>query len=208
METIQTLFSYLMHIDVYLINFVSDYGVWAYCLLFLIIFCETGLVVTPFLPGDSLLFAAGSLAATSDNLLNINMLFVILLLAAALGNKLNYVIGRTLGDHIHWLVNKNHLAKSHAFYEKHGGKTIILARFIPVIRTFAPFIAGISKMNLRLFTVYNLLSALLWVGTLVFAGYLFGGIPLIKNNFSIVIYTIIALSLLPPALTFAFHRKN
>lgn len=206
METLQTIFSYLLHIDSHLFAFVSNYGAWTYLVLFLIIFCETGLVVTPFLPGDSLLFAAGSIAANVEGSFSIQLLFVTLLLAAALGNKLNYVIGRTLGIRIEWLINKSYLEQAHRFYDKHGGKTIVFARFIPIIRTFAPFVAGISKMSLRQFSLYNLISAALWTGSLLYAGYYFGSIPMIKNNFSIVIYTIIGLSILPPIMTFCYQR--
>src|SRR6266568_2229865 len=173
------LLQYILHIDTYLFSFVSTYGVWTYVLLFAIIFCETGLVVTPFLPGDSLLFAAGSIAANASPALNIQMLFLLLLLASILGNKLNYLIGRAVGPKVFlakhsWLLNKKHLAEAHRFYEKHGGKTIILARFIPIIRTFAPFVAGIGYMSLRQFSFYNILSAFLWIGSLLGSGYFFG----------------------------------
>src|SRR5579862_261759 len=194
---------YILHIDSYLISFVSQYGFWAYFVLFAIIFCETGLVVTPFLPGDSLLFAAGSIAANVQNGLNIQLLFISLIIASILGNKLNYLIGRSIGTKIFltkhsWLINKKHLERAHSFYAKHGGKTIIFARFIPIIRTFVPFIAGVAQMQLRQFTFYNILSALLWIGSLLGSGYLFGTLPFIKQHFSIVIYSIVAISLMPP----------
>lgn len=211
MEAIQHLFQYILHIDTYLIAFVSTYGIWTYIILFVIIFCETGLVVTPFLPGDSLLFAAGSIAANSSNALNIQILFLLLTLASIVGNKMNYLIGRAIGPRIFtanhsFLLNKKYLEKAHRFYEKHGGKTIILARFIPIIRTFAPFVAGVGYMGLRQFSFYNILSAILWIGSLLFAGYFFGTLPFIKEHFSIVIYTIITVSVLPPALTFVYRK--
>jgi membrane-associated protein len=202
----QPLLQYILHIDTYLIAFVSQYGAWTYAVLFAIIFCETGLVVAPFLPGDSLLFAAGSIAANSAGTLNYTSLLILLIIASILGNKINYLIGRFLGPHLLWLVNKNHLAETHRFYEKHGGKTIILARFIPIIRTFAPFVAGISIMNLRTFSLYNLLSAILWIGSLLSAGYFFGTIAVVKNNFTLVIYGIIVLSLLPPLCAFIYRK--
>ncbi|HTM63788.1 MAG TPA: DedA family protein [Gammaproteobacteria bacterium] len=202
METIQQLFQYIIHIDTYLVSFVATYGIWTYVVLFAIIFCETGLVVTPFLPGDSLLFAAGSIAAQQDSDLKIQLLFMLLALASILGNKVNYTIGRFIGPRVFtakesWLFNKRHLLEAHEFYEKHGGKTIIFARFLPIIRTFVPFVAGIAAMSLRSFTFYNLMSGLLWIGSLLGAGYFFGSLPIIKENFAIVIYSIIGISLLP-----------
>ena len=211
MDTFQHLLQYVLHIDTYLIAFVSSYGVLTYIVLFAIIFCETGLIITPFLPGDSLLFAAGSIAANASHALNIQVLFVVLTLASILGNKLNYLIGRAIGPRIFsvnhsWLLNKKHLEEAHHFYEKHGGKTIILARYLPIIRTFAPFVAGVGYMSIRKFTFYNILSALLWIGSLLGAGYFFGALPFIKENFSIVVYGIIALSLLPPILAFIYRK--
>ncbi len=213
METIQQLFHYIIHIDVYLVAFVAAYGVWTYVALFAIIFCETGLVVTPFLPGDSLLFAAGSIAAQPDSDIKIQLLFLLLALASILGNKVNYTIGRAIGPRIFtakesWLFNKRHLEEAHAFYEKHGGKTIIFARFLPIIRTFVPFVAGIAAMSLRSFTFYNLVSGLLWVGSLLGAGYFFGSLPLIKDNFALVIYAIIAISVLPALFAVIFRKKS
>jgi membrane-associated protein len=211
METLQFLLQYILHIDVYLIAFVSNYGALTYAILFLIIFCETGLVVTPFLPGDSLLFAAGSIAANASHALNIQLLFIVLTIAAILGNKINYLIGRAIGPKIFsakqsWLLNRKHLDEAHRFYEKHGGKTIIIARFLPIIRTFVPFVAGIGYMKLREFSLYNILSGLLWVGSLLGLGYFFGGLPIIKDNFSIVVYSIIAISLLPPLLAYLYRK--
>jgi membrane-associated protein len=211
MDTFQHLLQYVLHIDTYLIAFVSTYGLLTYIALFAIIFCETGLIITPFLPGDSLLFAAGSIAANASHALSIQVLFVILTLASILGNKLNYLIGRAIGPRIFsvnrsWLLNKKHLEEAHQFYEKHGGKTIILARYLPIIRTFAPFVAGVGYMSMRKFTFYNIVSAILWIGSLLGAGYFFGALPFIKENFSIVVYGIIALSLLPPILAFVYRK--
>lgn len=211
MQTIHQLLNYILHIDTYLIAFVSTYGAWTYLALFAIIFCETGLVVTPFLPGDSLLFAAGSLAAQQNSPLNILSLFSLLIIASIAGNQVNYLIGKAIGPRVFSanhsrLLNKKYLIEAHQFYEKHGGKTIIFARFIPIIRTFAPFVAGVGYMTVSLFSMYNLVSALLWVGGLLSLGYFFGSIPIIKNNFALVIYGIIILSLLPPILAFLYRK--
>lgn len=211
MENITILLQHLIHIDDFLLAFVTNYGTWTYVILFAVIFCETGLIVTPFLPGDSLLFAAGSIAAKSSEALNIQFLFILLLLASILGNKLNYLIGKAIGPRVFaaknsWLLNKKHLEEAHHFYEKHGGKTIILARFIPIIRTFAPFVAGVGYMSLRHFTVYNIASAILWIGTLLSAGYFFGGLQIIRENFSIMVYGIIGVSLLPPMIVFIYRK--
>lgn len=217
METIQSLLQYLLHIDTYLIAFVTHYGVWTYALLFLIIFCETGLVVTPFLPGDSLLFAAGSIAANANGSLSVELLILLLIIASILGNKVNYLIGRTLGQRLfstnkqsrslqNLLLNRKYLEQAHEFYEKHGGKTIILARFVPIIRTFAPFVAGMGYMGLKQFSFYNVVSAVLWIVSLVGAGYFFGSLPVIRDNFSIVVYGIIVISLLPPLAAFVYKK--
>lgn len=216
MESIQYLFQYIFHIDEYLFSFVITYGIWTYAALFTIIFCETGLVITPFLPGDSLLFAAGSIAANNlandaSPILSIELLFVVLTIAAILGNKVNYFIGRGIGPRIFvnesvWWLNTKHLRKAHQFYERHGGKTIILSRFLPIIRTFVPFVAGVSTMSIRKFSIYNIISAILWVSSLLFAGYFFGKLPFIKQHFSLVIYGIISASLLPPIFLF-LHKK-
>ena len=212
-ETLQHFIHLLLHIDVYLNTVISTYGFATYAILFLIIFCETGLVVTPFLPGDSLLFAAGTLAANSNNNFSIQILFISLMLAAILGNKLNYLIGRFAGPKIFhsqrsWLLNKKHLVEAHAFYDKHGGKTIIFARFIPIIRTFVPFVAGLASMPLQVFAFYNVLSGIIWVGSLLGAGYFLGSLPWVSNNFSMVIYGIIAVSLLPPIVTFCYQKSK
>ncbi len=188
----------LLHIDQYLFSFVSTYGAWTYTVLFMIIFCETGLVITPFLPGDSLLFAAGSIAATAgQQTLNHGLLFILLITASIIGNQINYFIGRWAGPHLLWMINKKHLAKTHAFYEKHGGKTILLGRFLPIIRTIVPFVAGMSEMRLMTFTIYNVVSAIVWIGSLLYAGYFFGSLPWVKDNFSLVIYGIVVVSVMP-----------
>lgn len=213
MENLQPILDFILHLDNYLLNFVNAYGLWAYLILFLIIFCETGLVVTPILPGDSLLFVAGSIAAQANTPLNILLLLVLLVSASILGNQLNYLIGRYLGSRIFtgkgsWFLNKKYLEDTHRFYEKHGGKTIIFARFIPIIRTFAPFVAGIGYMGSYQFSFYNIVSAFLWIGGLLGFGYFFGSLPLIKNNFLMVIYGIILLSLTPPLASFLCHKIN
>lgn len=210
MEYIQTIIDYLLHLDVYLFSFINTYGAWAYPLLFLIIFCETGLVVTPFLPGDSLLFVAGSLAAQNAVPLNIISLFLLLLIASIAGNELNYLIGKKLGNTVFKkdfiFFKRKYVDQAHTFYKTYGGKTIILARFLPIIRTFAPFVAGIAAMNHYQFLLYNLFSAMLWIGSLLCLGYLLGSLPFIKNNFTLVIYGIIVLSILPSIITISYKR--
>lgn len=211
MQSIQQLLDYFLHIDHYLISFVTTYGLWAYVTLFIIIFCETGLVITPFLPGDSLLFVAGSIAAQPEMPLNPLLLLLLLVTASILGNQLNYFIGKLIGPRVFsfkdsWILNKKYLEKTHHFYEKHGGKTIILARFIPVIRTFAPFIAGVGYMNSGRFSLYNVASAIIWISSLLGLGYFFGSFPLIKENCSIVIYCIILLSITPPIISFLYQK--
>ena len=211
MENIHSLLNFILHLDNYLISFVATHGMWTYLVAFAVIFCETGLVVTPFLPGDSLIFTLGSIAALDQNPLNIFILLPLLIIASIAGNHVNYLIGRAIGPRVFsidrpWLLNKKHLTEAHQFYETHGGKTIILARFIPIIRTFAPFIAGISYMRFKLFHFYNISSAILWIGSLLAMGYFLGSLPIIKENFTIVIYGIIVVSLLPPVVTFLYHR--
>lgn len=212
MDTIQYLLGFVLHIDTHLFAFVAEYGAWTYALLFAIIFCETGLVIFPFLPGDSLLFVAGTIAASPQSELRIEWLMVLLIIASILGNKTNYLIGRMVGPRVFrakssWLLNQKHLREAHTFYEKHGGKTIIFARFIPIIRTFAPFVAGIARMSLREFSFYNIISAFLWIGIILSAGYFFGGLPIVKDHFSTVVYGIIAISLIPVIAT-ALKRKS
>lgn len=208
---INQLIDSILHIDVYLNAFVSTYGFWTYLALFAVIFCETGLVVTPILPGDSLLFTAGSIAAQPGNPLHLIILFAVLFIASILGNQTNFAIGRILGPRIFtskhsWMLNKEYLQKTHDFYEKHGGKTLIFARFLPIIRTFAPFVAGIGTMAVLPFTLYNIIGALLWIGGLLSLGYFLGSIPIVKANFVLVIYGIIFISLVPPVLTFLFRK--
>lgn len=211
MEQLQHFLNLMLHLDTYLLSFVAAHGLWTYLVVFLVIFCETGLVITPFLPGDSLLFTLGSIAAQSENPLNIFILLPLLILASILGNQANYSIGHAIGPKVFavnrpWLINQKHLAEAHQFYEKHGGKTIILARFIPIIRTFAPFIAGVSYMSLKQFNFYNIGSAVLWISSLLGLGYFLGSLPFVKENFTIVIYGIIIVSLLPPILTFLYQK--
>ena len=211
MSVLHSFIDYILHIDIYLNAFVSNYGFWTYLILFLIIFCETGLIVTPFLPGDSLLFAAGSIAAQPGNSLNSIYLFLLLIFASVLGNQINFMVGRLMGPRVFtakdsWLLNKKHIDSAQQFYELHGGKTLIFARFLPIIRTFAPFIAGIGKMNVVRFSLYNLSSAILWIGSLLGLGYFLGSLPLVKQHFTVVIYGIIAVSLLPVVIAY-FNKK-
>ena len=201
----------IVHLDRHLAVLLQQYGAWVYLLLFTIIFCETGLVVTPFLPGDSLLFIAGALAAGGG--IDVHVLALVLVAAAVLGNTVNYSVGRFIGPKVfHWedsrFFNKRALERAHAFYEKHGGKTIIITRFVPVLRTFAPFVAGIARMTYIDFTAYNVAGALAWVLLLLYAGYWFGNVPFVKENLTWVILGIIAVSLLPLAFEYLRHRLN
>ncbi|WP_300086916.1 DedA family protein [uncultured Nitrosomonas sp.] len=205
------LIDFIVHIDSHLQTLVSEYGTWVNGILFLIIFCETGLVVLPFLPGDSLLFAAGSLASLQGSQLNPHILFVGLTLAGILGDSTNYWIGKKFGVTVFTsgrfrFLKQEHLDKTRAFYLKYGGKTIIIARFIPIVRTFAPFVAGIGTMPYRKFITYNVIGAMLWVGLFVYAGFYFGQLPLIQKNFKLVILAIIVLSITPPVIEYFKHR--
>src|SRR5687768_1635645 len=196
MNFIRDALDYILHLDVHLAALVSQYGVWTYAILFLIIFCETGLVVTPFLPGDSLLFAVGAVAATGE--LDPITLCALLCVAAILGDTVNYAAGHWLGPVVFQsessrLLNREHLERTHRFYEKYGGKTIIIARFVPIIRTFAPFVAGIGAMTYARFLAYNVIGGVVWISAFVAAGYWFGNIPVVKDNFSLVILAIIVL---------------
>ena len=210
MEFLALVFDLLLHFDKHLIAFVENHGAWVYALLFLIIFAETGLVVTPFLPGDSLLFAVGALTARPDGL-NLTLILVLLPIAAILGDGVNYWVGQAVGPRVfrnkesRWL-NPRHLERTHAFYEKYGGKTIIIARFMPIIRTFAPFVAGMGRMNYARFTAYNISGGLIWIFFFVFIGYFFGNLPVVKKNFTLVIMVIIALSMMPPVIEYLRHR--
>ncbi len=209
MELIQQIIDFILHIDVHLQGIISTYGVWTYAILFIIIFSETGLVVAPFLPGDSLLFAAGAFAATGS--LDAVWLFVLLSIAAITGNIVNYSIGYYLGPNIMQkknlrFINKDYLERTHKFYEKHGGKTMVIARFVPIIRTFAPFVAGIGFMKYGRFMFFNVVAGIAWVGIFVFGGYYFGNLPAVKNHFTLVIVAIIVISVLPAVFEFLRHR--
>ena len=199
----------ILHLDVHLLAWVKDYGIWIYGILFAIIFSETGFVVTPFLPGDSLLFVAGAIAATGE--LNVWVLVALLSLAAVLGNTVNYAIGRWLGKTFfqeggaRWL-NRKHLDKAHEFYERHGGKAVVISRFLPIVRTYVPFVAGMALMTPREYTMYNVAGGVLWVGSLTFAGYFFGNIPWVKGNLTAIIIGIVVLSLLPLLIAFLKSR--
>jgi len=211
MEMIKTLFDIFMHLDRHLGAVIQDYGIWTYLILFLIIFCETGLVVTPILPGDSLLFASGAFAAIGA--LDVIWLFGLLTVAAVAGDTLNYWIGHYLGPKVFHkkdvrFLNREYLDRTHRFYEKHGGKTIIIARFMPIIRTFAPFVAGIGKMTYMRFIGYNVSGGILWIASFVFGGYFFGNIPMVKRNFTLVIVAIIVLSVMPGVIEFLRHRSK
>jgi membrane-associated protein len=211
-----TLIDLFLHLDTHLAEFVQQYGEWVYGLLFTIVFCETGLVVTPFLPGDSLLFTAGALAAAG--ILNPWVVAVLLTVAAVLGDAVNYAAGRYVGprvfraaDHLgfwHRLLNREHLDRAHAFFEKYGGKAIVLARFVPIVRTFVPFVAGAAYMSYAKFAFYNVTGGVAWVAVCVGGGYLFGNVPLVKDNFSIAVLGIIVVSLMPIAIEFLRSRKR
>jgi membrane-associated protein len=210
MDFVRSVMDLFLHLDEHLNRIVSDYGVWTHLILFAIVFAETGLVVTPFLPGDSLLFAAGALAALGS--LDLWLLVALLIGAAILGDTVNYWVGAWIGPRAFSgnvkFLRKDYLDRTHAFYEKHGGKTIILARFVPIIRTFAPFVAGVGAMSYPKFITYNVVGAVLWVGIFVPLGYFFGNMPAVKDNFSLVILAIIAISLLPIALEAIRARRS
>ena len=202
------LIEFILHVDQHLIEFVQNYGMWVYAILFLIIFVETGLVVMPLLPGDSLLFAAGAIAATGA--LDPVALSVLLFFAAVMGDSLNYQIGHYIGPRVFNLksrfINREHLLKTQAFFEKHGGKTIIFARFMPIIRTFTPFIAGVGSMKYSRFLMFNLVGGAAWILSFIWLGYFFGNLPVIKDNFTYVIFAIIGISLLPAVIEFVRHH--
>ena len=199
MDLLKQLLEFFLHLDKHLSEVIRDYGTWTYLILFLIVFCETGLVVTPFLPGDSLLFAAGTFAALGA--LSPWVLFAALSAAAILGDTVNYWIGKKIGPRAFSgtvrFLKQEHLRKTEAFYERHGRKTIIIARFVPIVRTFAPFVAGVGSMNYPVFLAYNVIGGVAWVALCVFSGYFFGNIPVVKRNFSVVIIAIILISTLP-----------
>lgn len=204
MEIIRQLIDFILHIDHHLSEIIRDYQVWTYLILFLIIFAETGFVITPFLPGDSLLFAAGALIGIGDTGLNIFLLALLLFIAAFAGDSVNYEIGKHYGTRVFSgkipFLKKEYLVRTQDFFVKHGGKTIIYARFVPIVRTFAPFVAGIGMMNYKKFASFNVIGAFLWVGLFLFIGYFFGNIPVIQKNFSLVILAIIVISILPPVV--------
>ncbi|MFM0335367.1 VTT domain-containing protein [Paraburkholderia fungorum] len=216
MDTLLQFANLVLHIDKFLGVFIHEYGAWVYAVLFLIVFCETGLVILPFLPGDSLLFIGGAFCATGE--MNIGLLIVLLLVAAVAGNTVNYMIGRAIGprvfnSHIPFLerfLDRAALQKTHNFYEKHGGKTIVLARFIPVVRTFAPFVAGASEMTVSRFQLFNILGALLWVLLLVLLGYFFGNIPFIRQYLNVIVLIGIGAAVVPVLLgaLWKVTRKN
>ncbi len=210
MDLIAAFIDIVLHLDKHLAILVQQYGVWIYAILFAIIFSETGFVVTPFLPGDSLLFVAGALAALGG--MDLGVLLAVLVAAAALGNMLNYQIGRFLGPKVfQWeesrFFNKAALEKTHAFYEKHGGKTLVISRFLPLFRTFAPFVSGIAAMDYSRFIAFNLAGAVAWVGSLTLAGYFFGNLPWVQRNLSVVIVGIIVVSMIPVVVGWWRQRK-
>ncbi|QUG74951.1 DedA family protein [Erwinia sp. E602] len=212
MDLIRFVIDFILHIDVHLAELVAQYGLWIYAILFLILFCETGLVVTPFLPGDSLLFVAGALAALPTNDLDVHTMVALMVAAAILGDAVNYTIGRLFGEKLFSnpgskIFRRSYLDKTHAFYERHGGKTIILARFVPIVRTFAPFVAGMGKMSWRHFSLYNVSGGLLWVLLFTYAGYWFGNMPAVQENLKLLIVAIILLSILPGVIEVWRHRR-
>ncbi|MBA3902075.1 MAG: DedA family protein [Rhodocyclaceae bacterium] len=211
MELLALFWDIVVHLDKHLAALLAQHGAWVYAILFVIVFCETGLVVTPFLPGDSLLFVAGALAATGG--MDVTALNVSLIAAAVLGNSVNYSIGRYLGPKVfQWedsrFFNKKALEAAHAFYERHGGKTIVITRFLPILRTFAPFVAGIAQMSLMRFQAFNIAGAVLWVVSLTLAGFWFGNLPIVKDNLTLVILVIAAVSVMPAVVGYLKHRAS
>lgn len=210
MDFIKTFIDVFLHLDTHLSTVIQNYGAWTYLLLFIIIFCETGLVVIPFLPGDSLVFAAGAFAAIGK--MNIAVLYILLCCAAVIGDTVNYEIGKLIGPKVfetnNRFLKKEHLEKTQKFYDRHGGKTIILARFIPIIRTFAPFVAGIGKMKYKKFISYNFVGGVSWITIFLFMGYFFGNLPAVKHNFTFVIIAIIFISILPGAIEYIRQKKG
>lgn len=202
---IKTIIDFILHIDKYLYVLIQDYGTWVYLVMFVVVFIETGLVVMPFLPGDSLLFVSGTFAAAGS--LNVYILFIILSIAAIIGDTVNYWLGKYFGEKVFSrFINKKYIEKTKHFYEKHGKKTIVLARFVPIIRTFAPFIAGIGKMNYITFLSYNIIGGISWVGLFIFAGYLFGNLTFVKENLTLITLAIIFVSLIPAIVEY-FRTK-
>lgn len=212
MDALRSLLDLFLHLDDHIAVIIDAWGPWTYVLLFAIIFCETGLVVMPFLPGDSLLFAAGAIAALYPERLSITLLLIILFIAAVLGDTINYAIGRAVGPRAFrinaWFLKHEHLEQTQAFYGRHGGKTIVLARFIPIIRTFAPFVAGVGRMHYPHFLYYNVVGGLAWVGLCTLAGYFFGNVPIVKKNFELVVVGIVLVSVLPVAWEILAARRR
>ena len=213
MEFINFFIDLFLHLDVHLAELVASYGVWVYAILFLVIFCETGLVVTPFLPGDSLLFVAGTLTAIAANHLNVHFMAVLLITAAVLGDACNYLIGKYFGEKLFKnpdskIFKQAYLKKTHDFYEKHGGKTIIIARFVPIVRTFAPFVGGMGKMKYSRFLSYNIIGGITWVSIFIYSGHFFGELEFVKNNLSILMIFIIAISVLPAIFEVIRNKKE
>lgn len=211
MEFVTNLIDFVLHLDKHLNLVIDNYGILCYLIFFVIIFAETGLVVTPFLPGDSLLFALGTLAAAGS--LKVGWLFVILAAAAVLGDSANYTVGKYFGQMIlkregAWFLKKEHIERTHRFYEKYGAKTIVIARFVPIVRTFAPFIAGLGKMTYLKFLSYNVIGGVLWIALFIFGGFFFGNIPVIKRNFSLVIFAIIIISILPAVIEVIRQKRQ
>jgi len=210
MEWIADLLQTILHLDDKLPQWAALYGPWIYAILFLIVFCETGLVVTPFLPGDSLLFAAGAVAAKAPDELNVHLVVLLLTVAAVLGDGVNYAIGAVLGDQVrdgNRFIKKEHLARTHEFYERYGAKTIILARFVPIVRTFAPFVAGVGRMTYAKFATYNVVGAVIWVTSITYAGYGLGNVPFVNKNFEIIVLAIIFISILPAVVEVVRARR-
>ena len=211
MESLAQFVDVFLHLDQHLNDWAGMLGPWLYVVLFLIVFCETGLVVMPFLPGDSLLFAVGALASIEGSPIQVQWVIGLLIIAAVLGDAVNYTVGSYVGPKVFSsessrLLNREHLIRTQHFYDKHGGKTIIIARFMPIIRTFAPFVAGIGKMKYTSFATFNIVGGVVWVVSFTLAGYFFGEIPVVKRNFHIVIFSIIFLSILPPVIEYLRHR--
>lgn len=212
MDSLKWVIDFFLHFDRHLQAILQACGLWTYAILFAIIFCETGLVVTPFLPGDSLLFAAGAIAAQLPDSLHIVPLLIVLSIAAILGDTVNYALGRWIGPRAFsgkvWFLKQEHLIKTQLFYDKYGAKTIILARFVPIVRTFAPFVAGVGKMNYSQFGVYNIVGGLIWVFVCTMFGYYFGSVPIIKQNFELVVLGIVAVSVLPMVWELWMARRH
>lgn len=208
MEILAFLIDVALHLDRHLVALIQDYGAWVYLILFLVIFAETGLVVTPFLPGDSLLFVAGTLAAAGG--MDVTLLIVLLCFAAILGDSVNYAIGKHVGDRMvrgGRFIRQEHIDRTHAFFEKYGGKTIVIARFVPIVRTFAPFVAGIGQMAYGRFLTFNVAGGILWVVSLTMAGYFFGNLPIVKNNLTLVVIGIVIASIMPGVIEYLRHRR-